>query len=101
MSLVGNIKRQAAVNPSATGQRSVYSQMAHFEMGSGVGPEDVFVVLIMTSPDQSRRIRLCSSHLSVNTAPRGHDCSMSLSSPPCLACPPLFTPSILFLELVI
>lgn len=38
----------------------------------------IFVVFIMTSPDWGSNVLLCSSHVSVNKAPRGHDYSMSL-----------------------
>lgn len=41
-------------------------------------PKDVFVVLGMTSPDQSCHIILCSSYLSVNSAPGGPDYALCL-----------------------
>lgn len=47
-----------------------------------VVPEDVFIVPIVTSPDQCCHVSLCSSHVSVNTAPRGHDHTVSLPQPP-------------------
>lgn len=63
---------------------------------------DVFIVPIVTSPDQRCHVSLCSPRVSVNTAPRGHDYSFS----PLSASAPLFVhlppPSVhLFLELVI
>lgn len=60
-------------------------------MGSSAAPEDVFVVLIMTSPEQICHVLLCSSHVRVNTAPRGHAFSMSrlpLSASVSLLCSP-------------
>lgn len=64
-------------------------------------PEDVSIVPIVTSPDQHCHVSLCSPRVSVNTAPRGHDDSVS----PLSASAPLFVPhprSVhLFLELVI
>lgn len=47
-------------------------------MDSSVMPAGIFVVFIMTSPDWGSSVLLCSSHVSVNKAPRGHDYSMSL-----------------------
>lgn len=41
-------------------------------------PKGVFVVLHMTSPDQSCHIILCSSYLSVNSAPGGPDYALCL-----------------------
>lgn len=63
-----------------------------------VVPEDVFIVPIVTSPDRRCHISLCSSHVSVNTAPRGHDNTVSLPQPPLFVHHP---PVHLFLELVI
>lgn len=59
-----------------------------------VVPEDVFIVPIVTSPDRRCHVSLCSSHVSVNTAPRGHD----YTAPPPFVHHPLVH---LFLELVI
>lgn len=40
-------------------------------------PEDVFIVPVVTSPDQRCHVSLCSPRVSVNTAPWGHDYSVS------------------------
>lgn len=72
-----------------------------FEMLACVVPEDVFIVPIVTSPDQRCHVSLCSPRVSVHTAPRGHDYSVSpfTASAPSLCSSP---PSVhLFLELVI
>lgn len=81
---------------------AVHLDDGDFEMLACVVPEDVFIVPIVTSPDQRCHVSLCSPRVSVNTAPRGHDYSISPSLPQPLSLfisPP--TSVHLFLELVI
>lgn len=57
---------------------------------------DVFIVPIVTSPDQRCHVSLCSPRVSVNTAPRGHDYSfspLSASAPLFVHLPPPICPS--------